>query len=294
MFPSFKDFVKPVNDLMDFEEGSKMTVKRMTASGVKIEQETELSTGLATKVKGVVKDKQFGELSVEGTTAGQFTTKMKMNKCVDDCVFTLEHAVGPKSKNMHTGAFSTVFSQKQFASTLKLGVLEGTSATSGSFETSVVGGQDGVVAAVQLKGAIFPEQKLKDYDAAVSYKLDDTFGAVTTEQKFSKINAFLMHNCCASTRFGVKASRTAGKKEKDKDGKEVEVPAVLAVSAVVEHCLDDETTAKFGINDSRVVTSSIEHKLKSGMGLTLAGSFKPTWRNCAATNVALALSFGDC
>lgn len=283
-FAEFGKLNKKVTDLLDFTSKTELSVKRTTASGVKIETTTTSGKSLAGKVKGTVKDKAVGELSFEGDSSGQFKNKAKLTKLADNLVATVEHAVGPKTGGKHTGAVGITFSQPQFDFSTKLNVAEGAEVT-GKLDLSVVGGQDGVTAGVNVKADVFPKQNVTDYNFAVSYKQGDTFGAFTTEKKVSQFNLWIAQTLNSTTRLAVKATRLAAKPE---EGRQEQL------SFAVERDLDSDTTFKTALDSAGQLNAEITHKLSNpAWKFTLGATATPSVRNYAASSVVCKLALGE-
>ncbi len=78
-------------DLLEFQDANNLLIKRTTTSGVALETNVTSGANLAVTIKSVTKDKNVGELSVEGGTDGQFTSKAKLTKLAANTVQTIEY-----------------------------------------------------------------------------------------------------------------------------------------------------------------------------------------------------------
>jgi len=303
-FPEFAKIAKNVTDLLDFENQTKLTFKRKTASGVVIETETVSAAKLAGKVKGVVNDKALGELTVEAETNGQLSTKAKLTELAKDVVVNLEHSVGnPKNSGVNQGSVAASFTQPQFVVTGKFSVVDTITKTdkdgkkvdtprAGSFQLSTIGGIDFFTAGLNVNTNVLPDRAVADYNIALKYAKDDTFAAVTTEKKCQHFNLFLKQQLNKSTAVGLKAYRLAEAPKEDSDSEKKGVQQYVTVG--VEHWVDKDTTVKFSANSCGSVNAQIKHVLSNpALRVTLSGAFKPTFTNYAASSVNLALAFGE-
>jgi len=278
-----------IKNLLDNNAATKLTIKRTTASGIVVKNTTTSGAGLTGVVKVTVKDKAIGELTFEGDTAEEFSSKAKLTKLADNLVVKLEHSVGPKSEGLHIFGTDFVLSQPRFDVQAKVKVTQGNEEKkpSGALEASIVGTPSaGVTAAVQVKASLFPVAALKDYNVALSYTQGANKAVLVTEEKCQQYNLWLSHQYTAKTLVGGRVSYLS---EKSANGGKRE-----QVQLGVEHKLDQQITFKANATLAGVVKAQIKNTLSNpDLRVTFGASFTPTWRKYSADAVSLALALGD-
>lgn len=145
--PQFKDFGKGLNDLFkkQFDYANTVTVKRTTATGLKIETVgkqvvKDSKTSLGGSVKLSYKEKGLGEFEASNDTAGNLKGKAKFTSLADGVVATLETNLNSKFK----ASGQVDYTQDHFASSAKVQLAEGKDAHVTSGAVSGVVGYEGI------------------------------------------------------------------------------------------------------------------------------------------------------
>jgi len=278
--PKYGDLGKVVNDLLndDFSYKNKLTIKRKTASGLKVDTSTTFKgKGYSGQVKAVYKDKSIGELELVGSTTNEFTSKLKLSKLAEGVKATVKAALKGGKKSFGT---TVNYAQENFAATVDLGLKDD---KTGAVTVGAVVGFEGVSLGGQLKS------KVSDTFAFGSPQLNMAFQIAEDDFSFGLATEHLEDNATGLlAKFHQSVSKTSER-------------ALLfafpanTLTLVNKYALDDVTTLKTSVTTDGTVKTALKHTLaQPKVQLKLATEFATTnGFDLTAKKYGLGVTLGD-
>lgn len=279
----YGDFGKNANDLLDddFNFGNKLTIKRKTASGLKVDTAISVKNGgLAGKVKTVLKDKEIGEVELTADTSASFNFKAKLTQLGEGIKATIKGSVKDKD---FSGGVTADYSQESFAGTVNVGLKDAKEVLSGSVGAAAVIGFDGVSLGAQAKSKVDNKFAFSSPDVNMAFQIaedDFTFGlsTETLAQGEVGLRAKFHQTINSSTERALLFQSSEN-----------------VLTFATKYALDDVTTMKHSVSTTGVLQTAITHKLANPAAkINLATQFKTTnGFDLTATKYGLGITLGD-
>lgn len=281
--PQFKDFGKGLNDLFKkkFDYENTVTIKRSTASGLKIETVgkqvvNDKKTSLGGSVKLSYKEKGLGEFEASNNHAGNLTGKAKFTNLADGVVATLESTLNSKFK----ASAQVDYTQDHVAASAKVQLAEGADAHVTSGTVAGVVGYEGISLGAALNfsnaGGKFGSP---DVQMGFNFAENDFQFALTTENSKAgpvvRAKFFQQVNATLQSGFQFDSDNT--------------------VTLGFQNQLDKDTLLKTTISTSGVINTALNYTLANPSAqVNLATQFNTTnGLDWAAGKHGVGITLGD-